>query len=249
MRLTADSRRRLSSATSPSTTTLPAEGTLTLSGGRQLEYVGHANTPEYFMVISEGGGIFAQASYAAVFTSLETAGEIAGLPGSVNDLVITLEPGADRDAFAAQLATAFDSAMPDIGVIVTNTDDDAVYTLMYEDIEGDQQFFNIIAILILGRIGGRSRESDSTHGRSDSPRDRDLDGARCQASLDRPATDADGGPDRPARRRARGSDGLDDRRPSYAASSSRSSPCPYGSHPHNGTSSWWPPSSVWPFRW
>ena len=64
---------------------LPADGTLTLSGGRQLEYVGHANTPEYFMVISEGGGIFAQASYAAVFTSLETAGEIAGLPGSVNE--------------------------------------------------------------------------------------------------------------------------------------------------------------------
>ena len=128
---------------------LPAQGSLTLSGGRQLEYVGHANTPEYFMVISEGGGIFAQASYAAVFTSLETAGEIAGLPGSVNDLVITLEPGADRDAFAAEVAAAFDSAMPDIGVIVTDTNDDAVYTVMYEDIEGDQQFFNIIAILIL----------------------------------------------------------------------------------------------------
>jgi putative ABC transport system permease protein len=128
---------------------LPAEGSLTLSGGRQLEYVGHANTPEYFMVISEGGGIFAQASYAAVFTSLETAGEIAGLPGSVNDLVVTLEPGADRDTFAAELTAAFETDMPDIGVIVTNTNDDAVYTVMYEDIEGDQQFFNIIAILIL----------------------------------------------------------------------------------------------------
>ena len=128
---------------------LPAEGSLTLSGGRQLEYVGHANTPEYFMVISEGGGIFAQASYAAVFTSLETAGEIAGLPGSVNDLVVTLEPDADRETFAAELTAAFAADMPDIGVIVTNTNDDAVYTVMYEDIEGDQQFFNIIAILIL----------------------------------------------------------------------------------------------------
>jgi putative ABC transport system permease protein len=128
---------------------LPAEGTITLSGGSQLEYVGHANTPEYFMVISEGGGIFAQASYAAVFTSLETAGEIAGLPGSVNELVMTLESDADRDAVAADVAAAFDSAMSDIGVIVTTTDDDAVYTVMYEDIEGDQQFFNIIAVLIL----------------------------------------------------------------------------------------------------
>ena len=34
-------------------------------------------------------------------------------------------------------------------MIITNTNDDAVYTVMYEDIEGDQQFFNIIAILIL----------------------------------------------------------------------------------------------------
>ena len=129
---------------------LPTEGSLTLSGGRQLDYVGHANTPEYFMVIAEGGGIFAQASYAAVFTSLDTAGEIAGLPGSVNEAVITLQEGADRDAFATQLESAFKTDMPDIGVIVTNTNDDPVYTVMYEDIEGDQQFFNIIAILILG---------------------------------------------------------------------------------------------------
>jgi len=128
---------------------LPADGTLTLSGGRQLEHVGHANTPEYFMVISEGGGIFAQASYAAVFTSLETAGEIAGRPGSVNETVITLQGGADRGAFGAQLAAAFETEMPEIGVIITDTNDDAVYTVMYEDIEGDQQFFNIIAILIL----------------------------------------------------------------------------------------------------
>lgn len=128
---------------------LPAEGTVTLSGGSQLEYVGHASTPEYFMVISEGGGILAQAGYAAVFTSLETAGDIAGLPGSVNELVITLEPDADRDAVATELAAAFDSEMPDVGVIVTTKNDDPVYTVMYEDIEGDQRFFNIVAILIL----------------------------------------------------------------------------------------------------
>ena len=111
---------------------LPADGTLTLSGGRQLEYVGHANTPEYFMVISEGGGIFAQASYAAVFTSLETAGEIAGRPGSVNETVITLRGGADRDAFGDELTAAFEAEMPEIGVIITDTNDDAVYTVMYE---------------------------------------------------------------------------------------------------------------------
>ncbi|MEA2009317.1 MAG: FtsX-like permease family protein [Actinomycetota bacterium] len=128
---------------------LGPEGTLTLSGGRELAYVGHALTPEYFLVTSEGGGFFAQASFAAVFTSLETAGEIAGKPGSVNDLVLTLDTSADRDAFGAVLADAFASEIPDVGVTVTNTDDDAAYTLTYEDIEGDQQFFNILAFVIL----------------------------------------------------------------------------------------------------
>ncbi len=128
---------------------LPAQGTLTLSGGRQIEYVGHTTTPEFFMVIPEGGGFFAQASFAGVFTSLETAGELAGLPGAVNDLVLTLEPGADRNAFGAQIAASFAEALPDVGVVVSTADDDPAYTLTYEDIEGDQQFFNIIAILIL----------------------------------------------------------------------------------------------------
>ena len=128
---------------------LDGEGTLNLSGGRELAYVGHALTPEYFLVTSEGGGFFAQASFAAVFTSLETAGEIAGLPGSVNDLFLTLNPGADRNAFAAALSQAFSSEMPDVGVVVTDTDDDTAYTLTYQDIEGDQQFFRILAIVIL----------------------------------------------------------------------------------------------------
>jgi putative ABC transport system permease protein len=48
---------------------LDGEGMLTLSGGREIAFVGHALTPEYFLVTSEGGGFFAQASFAAVFTS------------------------------------------------------------------------------------------------------------------------------------------------------------------------------------
>ena len=128
---------------------LDGEGTLTLSGGREIAFVGHALTPEYFLVTSEGGGFFAQASFAAVFTSLETAGEIAGLPGSVNDLVLTLQDGANRDAFGPVLAEAFATEMPDVGVTITDTNDDAAYTLTYEDIEGDQQFFNILAVVIL----------------------------------------------------------------------------------------------------
>ena len=128
---------------------LPAEGTLTLSGGQQVDYVGHALTPEFFMVIADGGGFFAQASFAAVFTSLETAGDLAGLPNAVNDLVLTLEPGADRAALESDLAAAFETGLPDVGVVISTKEDDPAHSLTYEDIEGDQQFFNIVAFLIL----------------------------------------------------------------------------------------------------
>lgn len=128
---------------------LPAAGTLALSGGSELTYVGHALTPERFLVMTEGGGFFAQAVFAAVFTSLETAGELAGQPGSVNDMVLTLVNGADRDAYRAALTEAFATEMPDVGVVVTDTDDDPAYTATYEDIEGDQQYYTILAVVIL----------------------------------------------------------------------------------------------------
>jgi putative ABC transport system permease protein len=125
---------------------LPAEGDLLLAGDRAVRYVGHGTTPEFFNVVTEGGGFLAQASFAGVFTSLETAQRLAGRPDSVNDLVLTLTPEADRDAVATELRTL----LRDVGVTIMTPEDDASYRIVTEDPEGDQQFYNVFAVAIFG---------------------------------------------------------------------------------------------------
>ena len=75
---------------------LAAAGSLSIAGGRELAYVGRAASPEYFVVMPEdGSGFFLQANFAALFTSLETAQDLGGVPGGVNRLLVRLTEGAD----------------------------------------------------------------------------------------------------------------------------------------------------------
>lgn len=132
---------------------LPPQGELTISGGRTLEYVGQVLTPEYFLVITEQGGLLAEANFAAVFTSLETAQELSGRPGRVNDLLIRLRPDADREAVRRALEAAFS---PDevVGASIISRDEDPAFRFNDRDIEGDQQIYEIFAILIFaGAVG------------------------------------------------------------------------------------------------
>ena len=83
---------------------LPDEGGLRLGRGIAARYVGHAVSPEYFLIV-EDGGFFGQANLAVVFTSLETAQGLSGRHEQVNDLVLTVEPGTDlKDVETALLA-------------------------------------------------------------------------------------------------------------------------------------------------
>jgi putative ABC transport system permease protein len=58
---------------------LPAEGDLTVSGGTRLRFVGHGQSPEYFMVTGGQGGLpfLSQSSYGVLFASLHTAQQAA----------------------------------------------------------------------------------------------------------------------------------------------------------------------------
>ncbi|MGI9609300.1 MAG: FtsX-like permease family protein, partial [Acidimicrobiia bacterium] len=129
---------------------LPATGVLKTSGGRELSYAGHATTPEFFYVVTEDGGFFAQSTFAALFTSLETANTIAGSSGMVNDAVVTLAADTDRAQFMLDLEEHLAVALPQVGASLSVAEDDPVWILTYEDIENDQQFFVILAVLILG---------------------------------------------------------------------------------------------------
>lgn len=124
------------------------EGDLELAGGLHMQFVGHAMAPEYFFVVTDEAGLLAEANFAVVFTSIETAREAAGLPGKVNDLVVRLEPGAgraERDAAAALLR----ERLAPLGATVIIREDEEVYRLLTEDARGDQQVYTVLATAIL----------------------------------------------------------------------------------------------------
>ena len=125
---------------------LPAEGEASLSGGAPVSYVGHALSPEYYLVITPEGGLLGQANFAAAFTSIETAQRVSGMDGRVNDLVIKLSPASDEDAVARALEDRF----AEMGGEVSRRLDDPSIKLMVEDVEGDRQFNALLAAVVFG---------------------------------------------------------------------------------------------------
>ncbi len=97
---------------------IEAGTTILTAGGATVEAVGIGMAPEYFFVTTDDGGFFAEANFAALFTSLSTAQDLAGRPGKVNDLVLDLADGVVAETVAAQLQAAFDDADSGLGVTV-----------------------------------------------------------------------------------------------------------------------------------
>jgi putative ABC transport system permease protein len=128
---------------------LPPEREIRVTGDREVRTVGIGLAPEYFFVMTEEGGFFAEANFAALFTSLATAQDLAGRPGRVNDLVLTLAPGVDPEEAASAVETAFAGSDTGLGVTVMRAEDEDAYRVLYDDIEGDERFWNMFAGLIL----------------------------------------------------------------------------------------------------
>lgn len=128
---------------------IEAPTTFTVTGGVEVDVVARALAPEYFMITGSDGGLLAQANHAVLFAPLETVQRISGRQDQVTDLLVRLAPGADTAQAAAALDQALSDALPDAPFEVLTPADDEVHRLLYDDIEGDQRFFNIFAILIL----------------------------------------------------------------------------------------------------
>ncbi len=126
---------------------LPDQGDLRLGGGVPARYVGHAVSPEYFLVV-EAGSFFGQANLVVVFTSLRTAQDLTGRRGSVNDLVLTVEPGADVNAVETALLAETAKRHPGAHLNLMRTEDDASYLALTRDPEGDQQIYNVFALVL-----------------------------------------------------------------------------------------------------
>ncbi len=131
---------------------LPDTGRISVSGDLDLDYVATATTPEFFIVAPEGGMFMSEATFAAVFTTIETAQDVAGAPGMVNNLVLTLTGGADRTAVVEELEQAVSGL--GMGATVSTRDDNLSYSALNNDIDQDQAMFNALAtLLMLGAVG------------------------------------------------------------------------------------------------
>ena len=128
---------------------MPAEGTLKISGDTPVDYVGQAMTPEFFFVMPNEVMFLGEASYAAVFTSLESAQALTGREGLINDLVLTLADDADRAVIMREIDAAMAAQTPNTGYSLIEMEDDTVYNAMYGDLESDDQIMKIIAYLFL----------------------------------------------------------------------------------------------------
>lgn len=127
---------------------LAPDARIRVSGG-PLRSVGQGLGPEYLLVIADSGSPLAEANFAVVFTSLETAARLLGEPGRVNDLVLRLRPGADAAAAAARIRTVLAAALPTVGADVTLRADDPAHRFLYRDIDNDQRLYAIFAVLVL----------------------------------------------------------------------------------------------------
>jgi putative ABC transport system permease protein len=129
---------------------LPAAGRLRLSGGTSVRYVGHGQSPEYFLVAGKQGALpfLSQKSFGVLFTSLHSAQLLTGAPGRVNDLVVTTRPGAAA-AVRADLQRALNRTRPALSAELTARADVDAYRVLYDDIAGDERLWRIVSLLVL----------------------------------------------------------------------------------------------------
>src|SRR5215471_10658440 len=129
---------------------LPATGLLHVAGGRVVRYTGIGQSPEYFMGGGGGTAVFlSQKTFSVLFTSLGAAQDLAGAPGRVNDLVLTLKPGGSQAVLRGELRAALVAMTPPVSGTVTTRAGIPSYRVLYDDIKGDEQLWRAIAVLVL----------------------------------------------------------------------------------------------------
>jgi putative ABC transport system permease protein len=128
---------------------LPSRGRVVVSGDHPLRYVGQGLSPEYFFIRGDQGSLLAESSFAVVFVPLSTAQSIAGRSGLVNDAVVAVEHRGRRAAVAAEIRRVLRARLPGVGFDLTLRNDDDGLRVLYDDIDGDQKLYTVLALLTL----------------------------------------------------------------------------------------------------
>lgn len=128
---------------------------LHIGGGYVVEPVGVGISPEHFMVVEEESGVMgamAQERFVALFVPLETAQEIAGLPGLANEVLITAGDGleeTDLDQLKAELKDGMAQAFPQTGVTLEKRSENISFRTLDDDIVSDKELLDTVSYLLL----------------------------------------------------------------------------------------------------
>ncbi len=128
---------------------IEAPAQIRVAGGARVDVTGLGNSPETFVVIGPGGSFSSEADYGTIFLPLAAAQRLAGRPGEVNDLAVTLKPGADAGRIADELERQIGRDLPGFGISIADTADIDGRRILYDDADNDQQLFDVFAFLIL----------------------------------------------------------------------------------------------------
>jgi putative ABC transport system permease protein len=128
---------------------LPPTGTLRLGGDQEIPWVGTGQSPRYFLPAAETSAGFGPGGLAVLFTSLASAQAEAGTPGQISEASIRLAPGVDPEQARTELGTTLADRLPQAATEVRRLEEEKGYRQLYDDIENDQTFFTVFALLIL----------------------------------------------------------------------------------------------------
>ncbi|MDY7103102.1 MAG: FtsX-like permease family protein [Actinomycetota bacterium] len=126
---------------------LAPSGSFEIAGGHTVDYTALGTAPEDFFYEGPEGAIFSEGDLAIVYLPLASAQGLVGRDGAVNDLVVRLADGADRDRVRDQLIAAVDAV--GVSATVTDRDDATAVRVLYEDIDNDQRLWNVLSGLVL----------------------------------------------------------------------------------------------------
>jgi putative ABC transport system permease protein len=128
---------------------LPSQGQIRISGGVALDYVGVGTSSENLVIVTDGGGMMAQANFAVVYAPLATVQSLSDHPGMANDLVLRLTSDADPAVIRQEWEEAFAATFPQTGSTLQELADDLVYQVVYSSIDMSQEFYSLITALFL----------------------------------------------------------------------------------------------------
>jgi putative ABC transport system permease protein len=124
---------------------------LLLSAGLEVEVVGLGQIPEYFLVVPAGEFAFfmGEASYAVIVLPLTTVQSHYQQTGQINDVLLLLDDGIDREAVQTAIEQTMAENYPDVGVTINTKEEDPIHFLLYSDAEEDQVMMNFFSIIVL----------------------------------------------------------------------------------------------------